>query len=212
MVKIPKKLQPGQEQNRLGRPIKGALRNCLKCGEPIYVKPYRLRKGLGQYCVHCVREQQSLSIRTAIQGLAIYSGKFTAEEMGDRACKILIKYLDKNPEGTVKELVGKNEFTEEDLIKATFEILITEVLRQSDEFECVDERLNIWQIKVPMELEPKLEAKEKPTRVSIPQPVEGIHPIYDDYPEPWCRVTKDGKIIRYEDTGGRSIPEALWPK
>jgi len=32
------------------------------------------------------------------------------------------------------------------------------------------------------------------------------------YPEPWCRVSKDGKLVRYEDSTGCAIPEALWPK
>lgn len=33
----------------------------------------------------------------------------------------------------------------------------------------------------------------------------------DDFPAPWCKVfNKDGILIRYEDSNGRPIPDALW--
>jgi len=34
----------------------------------------------------------------------------------------------------------------------------------------------------------------------------------DDYPTPWCKVIKDGVIIRYEDATGQLIPDILWRK
>ncbi|NVM23477.1 MAG: site-specific integrase [Desulfobacterales bacterium] len=34
----------------------------------------------------------------------------------------------------------------------------------------------------------------------------------EDYPEPWCKVIKDGKLVRYEDSTGKAIPEILWPR
>jgi hypothetical protein len=34
----------------------------------------------------------------------------------------------------------------------------------------------------------------------------------DDYPQPWCKVYKDNKLIRYEDANGKIIPEILWSK
>lgn len=48
-----------------------------------------------------------------------------------------------------------------------------------------------------------LKAATKPkTKVSQPN--------INDYPEPWCTITKDGKFIRYEDANGKPIPEVLW--
>ncbi len=37
-----------------------------------------------------------------------------------------------------------------------------------------------------------------------------VQPNINDYPEPWCKVIKDNKIIRYEDAQGKPIPEMLW--
>ena len=33
----------------------------------------------------------------------------------------------------------------------------------------------------------------------------------EDYPKPWCKVTKDGNLVRYEDNTGRVVPEIFWP-
>ena len=32
----------------------------------------------------------------------------------------------------------------------------------------------------------------------------------EDYLEPWCKVFKDGKLIRWDDANGKPIPEILW--
>lgn len=213
-VQVPKKLQPGGERVIVGRPVEGELRNCKLCGAP---RPYRVKKGLGHYCIHCVKKQRSLSIRAALQGLAVYGNKYTAKEMCDRATKLLVKYLDKNPEGTVKELLpDKESFTADDLIEATFTMLIREVLRLSDDFECIGE--DIWQLKPPVEFRPKktpkLVAKKKPGRVNAREKKlaeVSVHPIFEDYPTPWIKVYKNGKLVRYEDAHGRAIPEQLWP-
>ncbi len=37
-----------------------------------------------------------------------------------------------------------------------------------------------------------------------------VQPKASDYPSPWCKVIKDGKVIRYEDANGRLIPDILW--
>ena len=44
--------------------------------------------------------------------------------------------------------------------------------------------------------------QRKPKLVNQPNP--------DNYPSPWCRVSKDGQLIRYEDANGQIIPEILW--
>ena len=36
-------------------------------------------------------------------------------------------------------------------------------------------------------------------------------PNPDDYPAPWCKVTKDGQLLRWEDAHGGLIPRILWP-
>lgn len=215
MVQIPKKLQSGNEDNHLGRSLKGEIRNCQLCNTQIYVKPYRIKKGQGQYCIHCVKKQQSLSIHAALKGLVVYSDVKTVKEMGDRAIKLLVKYLNKNPVGTVDELLGKNEFTVEDLINSTLETLTVEVLKQADEFECIDGGLGIWRLKVQDESKPNLVPEKEPEKVSViqekPKPVEGIHPIFEDYPGPWAKVkNREGNLIRYEDAQGNVIPKALW--
>lgn len=34
----------------------------------------------------------------------------------------------------------------------------------------------------------------------------------EDYPLPWCKVIKNGELIRYEDSAGYAIPEIFWPR
>ena len=55
-----------------------------------------------------------------------------------------------------------------------------------------------------------------PPIAEIPQPKERTKRMLtanrDDYLEPWCKVVKDGKVVRYEDARGCAIPEMLWPE
>lgn len=47
-------------------------------------------------------------------------------------------------------------------------------------------------------------------RTNLPKSESPPNP--EDYPTPWCKVSKDGKLMRYEDANGRAIPEVLWMK
>lgn len=54
---------------------------------------------------------------------------------------------------------------------------------------------------VPLAVQPKPKQIHREARLNI-----------ENYPEPWCKVIKGGKLVRYEDSTGRAIPETLWPK
>jgi len=50
-----------------------------------------------------------------------------------------------------------------------------------------------------------------PVKPRLRQKRKKALPSIEDYPEPWCKVTKDGKLIRYEDSTGRIVPKIFWP-
>jgi len=55
-----------------------------------------------------------------------------------------------------------------------------------------------------------LKAVTKPIKNKPVETKKVVQPTSDDYPRPWCKVLKDGEIIRYEDSNGKPIPEIFW--
>lgn len=84
-------------------------------------------------------------------------------------------------------------------------------------------------IRVALDEEDEQILEAAPSLLSVPQPISktSIKPTIqpepkqihretrvkiENYPEPWCKVIKGGKVIRYEDNKGNTIPEIFWPK
>jgi len=56
-----------------------------------------------------------------------------------------------------------------------------------------------------------VETIRSPHRTLAP-PSEKTETLEIIYPKPWAKVTnKEGKLLRYEDAEGKSIPQSLWP-
>lgn len=129
-----------------GRPRTGEVRQCERCGKEIYVRNYRIKKGLGHYCRACAKKEQRSSFRFAIKGLIISCGnKYSVQEMFDHAIGILLRHLEKSPERTLKTLVNIDKpFTIDEILHATCELCIEESLRRSDEFVEIDK--GVWDL------------------------------------------------------------------
>lgn len=93
---------------------------------------------------------------------------------------------------SLERAVGLENETKNLVLVATFEELLAE-------------NASVTNLEVVIKpVKAKQQRQRKPKLVNPPNP--------DDYPTPWCRVLKDGKVIRFEDANGRIIPEILWQK
>lgn len=118
-----------------GRPPTGEHRLCKGCGKPIYVRAYRIKKGGGNYCQQCNKREQATSILSALKGLAVHSSRFTPSEMLGRTESIVAKYLEKEPQRTIADLINSPTFTEDDLLWNAFSIVIEQTLKLDERFE-----------------------------------------------------------------------------
>lgn len=75
----------------------------------------------------------------ALKGLAVHQDRYTIMEINDRAIALLEKYLTTNPVDTILALVGKDTFTEDEVVDAFYECLFHQCLLLSDNFIEIDE-------------------------------------------------------------------------
>ena len=115
----------------------GEWRQCETCGKDIYVKPYQIKAGLGRHCRECTERPRDFrqAIRGMVSGLKSSIDTRSIEEMFDRTVKVLYKYLEKDPEQTVRMLVHTKTFTADDIINGAMGMMIEEYLRSCPEFE-----------------------------------------------------------------------------
>lgn len=119
-----------------GRPRTGEARQCKRCGKDIYIRAYRVKKGMGYYCWQCSKKVQATSFRCSIKGLVVYGADYTTEEMAERTMAILAKHLKRDPVATVGELLpAAQTFTADELIEAAFTMQVEETLKFCPDFE-----------------------------------------------------------------------------
>jgi len=110
-------------------------------------------------------------------------------------------------------LIGQNGYTEADAVLVCTLLRRDAPVRPSLEKVLALERETTHLPAVPQAINHVDILKEytpQPVKRNIPRTKVVNRPKPDDYPSPWCKVFKDGKLIRYEDASGKPIPEILW--